>query len=93
MSYEQLLADCAWSLPNAEPGEDGVLYRGPATQIGRMADARIAALEAEVARLRAAIERQVANIDHWLATGKPADSTESKSIYEQLCAALKKDGQ
>lgn len=42
----------------------------------------------EVERLRAAIKRQVENIDRWRETGEPASPEESKSIYEQLVAAL-----
>ncbi len=38
--------------------------------------------------LHAAIKRQVDNIERWRETGKPASPDESKSIYEQLVAAL-----
>jgi hypothetical protein len=49
------------------------------------------ALEAadEIERLRAALQRQVRNIDVWLATGLPAGPDESREIYEQMRAALK----
>ena len=46
------------------------------------------ALNDRVGVLTAALERQRANIEHWLETGEPASSEESKSIYEQICAAL-----
>lgn len=42
----------------------------------------------EVERMKAAIKRQVDNIDRWRATGESASPEESKSIYDQLCAAL-----
>jgi len=42
-----------------------------------------------IKRLEAACRRQVANIEHWLETGEPAGREESKSIYEQLNAALR----
>ncbi len=45
-------------------------------------------MQAEIERLRAAIARQVANIDRWLETGIPADADESRSIYDQLCEAI-----
>lgn len=50
--------------------------------------ARANSLAAEVERLRAALKRQRDNIEHWLATGEAAGPDESKSIYEQICAAL-----
>jgi len=37
-----------------------------------------------------ACKRQVANIERWLETGVPADAEESRSIYEQLVAAIAK---
>ena len=37
-----------------------------------------------------ALERQRANIEHWLETGEPASTDESRSIYEQIVAALTK---
>lgn len=40
--------------------------------------------------LLAALERQVANIERWLETDEPADPVESKSIYDQMVAAIKK---
>lgn len=39
-------------------------------------------------KLVAALVRQRDNIDRWLATGVAAGPEESKSIYEQICAAL-----
>lgn len=39
-------------------------------------------------QMREAIARQVANIERWMETGAPADADESRSIYEQLRAAL-----
>ena len=48
-------------------------------------------MQAEIERLRAAIARQVANIDRWLETGIPADADESRSIYDQLCEAIGTD--
>lgn len=38
--------------------------------------------------LRAAVTRQVANIERWQETGVPARPEESKEIYEQLKTAL-----
>ena len=38
--------------------------------------------------LRAAVQRQVTNIERWLETGEPADEAESQSIYNQLVNAL-----
>lgn len=43
----------------------------------------------EIERLRAALQRQVRNIEVWLATGLPAGPDESREIYEQMRAALK----
>lgn len=37
-----------------------------------------------------AIKRQIENIEKWLETGKPADEEESKSIYDQMVAAINK---
>lgn len=48
-------------------------------------------MQAEIDRLRAAIVRQVANIDRWLGTGIAADADESRSIYDQLCEAIGTD--
>ncbi|MFD2234792.1 hypothetical protein [Phaeospirillum tilakii] len=48
----------------------------------------IAHLRADKAKLAEAVERQVANIERWLETGEAADADESKSIYDQLVAAL-----
>ena len=42
----------------------------------------------EVRALVEAVTRQVENIDDWLATSIPAGPIESKSIYDQLSAAL-----
>lgn len=42
----------------------------------------------KIALLTAALERQRANIERWIETGEPASPDESKSIYEQICAAL-----
>ena len=41
---------------------------------------------------RAAIQRQVENIDRWRETGVPAGPEESREIYEGLCAALARIG-
>ncbi len=49
---------------------------------------RIEALEAQLKAAREALERQKLNIDHWLETGIAAGPEESKSIYDQICAAL-----
>ena len=38
--------------------------------------------------MRAAVLRHVEVIERWLRTGIPAGPEESRSIYEQLCAAL-----
>ncbi len=46
------------------------------------------AAEARVKELGEALTRQKLNIEHWLETGTPASPEESKSIYEQICAAL-----
>jgi len=51
--------------------------------------AQLAAANREIERLRAALQRQVANVEQWLETGVPASAEESKSIYEQMVAALK----
>lgn len=40
--------------------------------------------------LLAALKRQRDNIDRWRATGEPAGPDESKSIYDQICAAIVK---
>lgn len=48
------------------------------------------AAERENKALRAALERQRTNIEHWLETGEAASREESKSIYDQICAALVK---
>lgn len=39
-------------------------------------------------RLESAARRQIQNIEHWLETSEPASPEESRSIYEQLKAAL-----
>jgi hypothetical protein len=49
-----------------------------------------ARLIASAPELLAACERQVANIERWLETGVPADAAESKSIYDQMKAAIAK---
>ena len=49
----------------------------------------MADMDAEIDRLRAALQRQVRNIEVWLATGLPAGPDESREIYEQMRAALK----
>lgn len=41
-----------------------------------------------VETMRDAIERQVENIERWLASGEAATPEESQSIYEQLKEAL-----
>lgn len=46
------------------------------------------ALNDRINVLTAALERQRANIEHWLETGEAAGPEESKSIYDQICAAL-----
>lgn len=48
------------------------------------------AAERENKALRDALERQRTNIEHWLETGESASPEESKSIYDQICAALVK---
>ena len=48
-------------------------------------DARLIAAAPDLA---AAVRRQVENIERWRETGIPATPEESKSIYEQLLAAL-----
>jgi hypothetical protein len=40
------------------------------------------------AAMYAALKRQRLNIEKWLDTGVSAGSEESKSIYDQICAAL-----
>jgi hypothetical protein len=52
-----------------------------------MHDSLLSALD-DNQRLRAAVLRQVENIERWRETGIPADADESRSIYEQLCAAI-----
>lgn len=42
--------------------------------------------------MREALERQRTNIEHWIETGKAASPEESKSIYDQICAALNQEG-
>lgn len=50
--------------------------------------ATVSALQARVRKLEGALQRQKANIEHWLDTGEAAGPEESKSIYDQICAAL-----
>jgi hypothetical protein len=87
-------------------GEDGTAEKHPQYAIespfGEVAiivsencdiDAQVAAdarLIASAPELLAACERQVANIERWLETGVPADAAESKSIYDQMKAAIAK---
>lgn len=52
------------------------------------AERDVDALTTERDRLRAAVHRQVKNIERWMETGEPAGPEESQSIYEQLKAAL-----
>jgi len=47
-----------------------------------------AARDRVVEAARAALERQCKNVDRWLETGEPASPEESRSIYEQMRAAL-----
>lgn len=61
-----------------------------AVEVDRM-NAALSEARAEIEALRAAIKRQVDNIDHWRATGEPASPEESKSIYDQIVAALNGD--
>ncbi|KFC62729.1 hypothetical protein FF80_03296 [Devosia sp. LC5] len=51
-------------------------------------DDKIAAMSASLKGAREALKRQKANIEHWLETGEAASPEESKSIYDQICAAL-----
>ncbi len=51
----------------------------------READAHLIAAAPDLAE---AVRRQVENIERWRETGIPASPEESKSIYEQLLAAL-----
>lgn len=37
-----------------------------------------------------ALQEMIANCDRWLETGIPADAEESKRLYNQMAAALKK---
>lgn len=53
------------------------------------ADAYIAELRDCIATLEAALQRQVENVERWIATGTPADEEESRSIYEQMVCALR----
>jgi hypothetical protein len=48
----------------------------------------VPALQARVRELEGALHRQKANIEHWLDTGEAAGPEESRSIYDQICAAL-----
>jgi len=41
-------------------------------------------MEDDSEKMRAAIVRQIENINLWLKTGIPADAEESESIYNQL---------
>lgn len=50
-----------------------------------LANARLIAAAPDLAE---AVRRQVENIERWRETGIPATPEESKSIYEQLLAAL-----
>jgi len=47
-------------------------------------------LIAAAPNLLAACKRQIANIERWLETGVPASAEESKSIYDQMVAAVAK---
>lgn len=49
-----------------------------------------ARLIAAATDMLAAIQRQVANIEHWQETGEAAGPDESREIYEQLKAAMSK---
>lgn len=44
---------------------------------------------ARIATLEAALQRQVENVERWIATGIPADAEESRPIYEQMVCALR----
>lgn len=44
--------------------------------------------EDEVARLHAALLRCTENVERWMQTDQAASPEESRSIYEQMCAAL-----
>lgn len=52
--------------------------------------AAVPVLLAEREGLLEACKRQVENIEHWMETGIPATPEESRSIYEQLKAAIQK---
>jgi hypothetical protein len=51
---------------------------------------RNAKLIAAAPDLLSACKRQIANIERWLETGAPASPEESKSIYDQMVAAVAK---
>lgn len=70
----------------AEARTNSSVYRMDISGID-CADAR---LIAAAPCMLAAIKRQVENIERWRETGTPADPEESRSIYEQLLAALSK---
>ena len=50
---------------------------------------RVEKAEARAKVLESACRRQVENIERWMKTGEPAGPKESKTIYEQLKAALR----
>lgn len=56
------------------------------------ANTRAETAEAQNKAMSEALERQRANIEHWISTGKAASPEESKSIYDQICAALEEGG-
>lgn len=75
----------------AEPvGDERMPHSGvKVSAIANMIDAAtVSALQARVRELEEALQRQKANIEHWLDTGEAAGPEESKSIYDQICAAL-----
>lgn len=84
-----------WTVDGAPDNQ--IVWSGPDERVcflahsdGRDEDRDIATgrLIAAAPDLAAAVRRQVENIERWRETGIPASPEESKSIYEQLLAAL-----
>lgn len=87
------LAAALYRLAHEIRTEEGCVTAAPGTVDDaalRLDDQTIAIsyLKRVQADLVLALERQIANIEHWLETDIPATPEESRSIYEQMKSAV-----
>lgn len=79
------LENFGWNVVHYRNGDKFDIVR--VAKANKEEDARLIAAAPE---MLAALERQAANIARWIETGEPAGREESKSISDQICAAIAK---